>query len=154
MRRQFFSLGLVLIVIAALVACATPTETPEPTAVSTVVSTAVPTAVPTVPPPPTRTPTPTPLPIPLDVELDGAVTLDRFLPQETFSIHFNQPMDIDSVDVPLLFSPFLEGVIQWDERRTKLGFAPLERFEPGQSYLVVLDKELASADGQFFDRLP
>ena len=149
MTRRFSFPGLFLLVLLALVACSTPTETPEPTATPVP---AVPSATST-PLPPTATPTPTPIPIPLELEVDRSIPLDRFSPGGSFSLTFNQPMDADSVTVPLLFSPFLEGDIVWDETRTELAFIPLEHFSPGTDYLVVLDEDLASADGQHFDEL-
>jgi uncharacterized protein YfaS (alpha-2-macroglobulin family) len=146
MKHQSLILFLVIVLsLIVLAACGEPTETPPPAATET--------PVPTATARPTRTPTPTPIPIPLEVELDDAGALGRFPPTESFVLRFNQPMDVESVAAPLLISPILEGVFRWDDTQTTLSFAPRERFAPGQTYLVVLDEQLASADGQFFDEL-
>lgn len=146
MKHQSILLYVVIVLaLVMLAACAEPAETPTPTS--------APTRVPTSTAVPTGTPTPTPIPIPLTVTVDGGETLSQFLPTESFVLQFNQPMDVESVNTPLLISPIVEGVFRWDPARTTLSFAPRERFTPGQSYLVVLDEELASADGQHFENV-
>ncbi len=150
MIKRFSCPGLFILLLFALVACSSPTETPEPAATATPLPTAT-----TIPPTPTSTPTPTPtpIPIPIEVELDASAPLERFSPEGTLTLRFNQPMDSDSVAVPLLISPFLEGQIGWNETRTELNFSPQDHFAPGDDYLVVLDADLMSAAGQHLDEL-
>ena len=111
------------------------------------------TATATARPAPADTPTATPVPIPPAVELTAPAAPDSLLPQDPVAVHFNQAMDADSVQIPLLFSPLVAGTLTWDASRTTLSFAPLEGFAPDTTYRLVLDESLATADGQHFAEL-
>ncbi|MBN1317872.1 MAG: Ig-like domain-containing protein [Anaerolineales bacterium] len=110
--------------------------------------TATSTVVVTAKPKPSLTPTPTAVPIPLEYEIDPDIKLDSLHPQDAISITFNQSMDVESVPIPLVFSPFVDGVFTWMEKNSVLQFVPRDSFKAGQTYLALLDERLTTLDGQ------
>ncbi|MCI0393317.1 MAG: Ig-like domain-containing protein [Chloroflexi bacterium] len=110
---------------------------------------------PVVPTHPTRpAATPTSRPASLEVSVDESLDLERFSPDAALILHFNQPMDPGSSQVPLLFSPGQAGRVSWSEDYTTLTFTASPAFRTGRHYTVTLNESLASASGQSLASLP
>jgi uncharacterized protein YfaS (alpha-2-macroglobulin family) len=90
----------------------------------------------------------------LEVTSAGPLKLDDFPSHDPFTLHFNQPMDIGSVPLPLLISPFVEGQLFWNESGTHLTYTPDSGFKPGERYTIVLDSGLTSSSGLAFSESP
>ena len=144
MWRRLFVLGF-LTVLLILVACGDGAD-PTPTAV------VQPTSAPTDQPTPTSVPTATAVPLPLEAEseTDG----EDFPPNASFVVIFNQPIDDDSSETPLLIAPFLEGEFDWSADGTELIFTPIEGFKPNKTYTITLDEMVTAVTGEQFDDVP
>ena len=91
LRKLFFAFTITAIVLGACGPAA-----PEPTST------------------PTKTPEPTSTPAPeLEAVLDDSIDPDKFPGDGNIIIHFNQPMDPDSVDPPLALIPRFSGEYRW-----------------------------------------
>lgn len=147
-RKLITAIFFVLLFTAA---CGPKPTALAPTAAPTLTRTA---AAPTKTLTPRPTATPTPIPIPPEYEFEPDNSRKDLRPQDTVSIHFNQPMDVQSASIPLIFTPFVDGVVAWHSDNTILQFSPAGGFSAGQTYLALLDAGLTTSDGQRLEAAP
>jgi len=117
-------------------------------------------------PPPTRTPPPTPRratsttaapvsPVATPsrpagsgaARLDASINPGEFPSRRPLLVHFDQAIDPDSAETPLVFAPPVDGVFIWDDTRTLLVFTPKPGFTPEREYEISLSRALKTASG-------
>jgi hypothetical protein len=74
----------------------------------------------------------------LEAWVDESLQLDEFQAKDSFILHFNQPMDPESIENPLIFVPGVSGKYNWNWTRTILTFSPETKFIPGKYYTVYI----------------
>ena len=90
---------------------------------------------------------------PLEVQVDDSIDLTSHPANARFTLHFNQVMDINSTENPVLIYPYTDGKTTWDTGRTSLHFSPDPPLETGGSYIFFLDSRLRSASGKSFEQI-
>ncbi len=132
MKRPFF---LLLILLLLLLAACQQADVPEATPPATV-----------EPAPPTAV-----LPganVPLIAELQQDLALGGYPPRAPIEIRFNQPVDTNSVAIPLLLEPPVNGRFAWSSDRTILTFTPQHGLRAGREYTLTLPEGLTAVSGQ------
>lgn len=130
MSRSAIHLTCILFTLVVLAACASPASLNAPTSTSSTLPTA------------TQPPTPQAWLWLADKDL-----LDNFPPNAPLVVRFNQSMDPESARPELIFSPAVEGTVNWDATHTRFTFVPAADFELGQRYHVRLNPYFVSASG-------
>ncbi len=134
MKRQI--IFLILIIFMLLSACRQENEqTSAPAAPAAIAS-------------PTTQPTTGITTTALTAELAQDTSLGGHPPQAPLQITFNQPVDLNSVDVPLLITPPVAGRFTWSDDGTQLLFAPLNGFRSEYTYTLTLPEGLTAVSGQ------
>jgi protocatechuate 3,4-dioxygenase beta subunit len=75
-------------------------------------------------------------------------------PNTPLTVEFNQPVDIDSAQIPLLSYPWLAGDMEWDDSRTRLTFTPETGLFPSERYTLFVNDKLKSDSGGTLDTAP
>ncbi len=84
---------------------------------------------------------------PPEVSVDKKLDLTQLSPFTPLILHFSQPMDQASSNMPLVAYPYVEGRSLWSDRNTTLTFTPDDHYDPGEQYTFYLDSELVSQAG-------
>lgn len=132
MKRPFF---LLLLLLLLLLAACQQADVPDATPPATV-ELATPTAV---------------LPganVPLTAELQQDPALGGYPPRAPIEIRFNQPVNTNSVAIPLLLEPPVNGRFAWNSDRTILTFTPQHSLRAGREYMLTLPEGLTAVSGQ------
>ncbi len=145
MRRRYSNLwsGLSLLVLFSLLGGCGNFSLPTPPPIDPPTATAV-TAEPAPTESPLRTP---PAPAGPAARLDAAAR-EAHPSRAPLIVHFREPVDAESAEHPLSFSPAAVGRFIWDDTRTMLVFTAEGGFSPGHEYEVALDPQLRTAAGE------
>ena len=90
----------------------------------------------------------------LKATLDRSVDVASFPTSGAFIVHFNDTMNIDGSQNPLLTYPYVSGSITWNSAGNMLTFIPFEPLKAGEAYTFFIDPALSAADGRIFDSSP
>lgn len=94
------------------------------------------------------------IPAELEVWVDESLDMDAYTATDPLVLHFNQPMDPESVETPLKIFPDVMGEYTWSEDHTTLTFTPSPKFISRNYYSVTLQDGLASISGMTFEKTP
>ncbi len=94
--------------------------------------------------------TATPAPVKLAASLPPNLDVRSVSPVAPLTIAFSQPMDPASAQPALLTLPYAPGELAWNEDHTRLTFTPAANLAPDADYLIFLDRDLRSANGEHF----